>query len=285
MEQVKKNSDNFSFIDALGSFVTNAKFKRGYDQFAAGRTNEKTFIWDALSAIGSDYAETVYENVLNYIDNVSNIDLCKIKALKSIMQITGVDYSLVDDIKSIPLEVLNLLDLLSVNKKYLLNSRVFNERFRTELSSACTSLYEPYSTVDLASSISTDVGGTGNTALSDITEQNRYLDDSKYRRFVYNQYQNLLSANVFSKYADSENDLNSKYEYIYEYIADDLTGTYDTKQTEQTSQHDKDMLVTKIKCNVDTSFDAAEIVDSIEQGDDSLDNYGIQEQAVLSAEI
>lgn len=104
------------------------------------------------------------------------------------MEVTGIDYSLVDDIKDIPLEVLNLLDLLSINKKYLLHSRVFNERFRNELSGACTSLYEPYSTIDLSASISADAGQTGSTPLSSITEQNRYVDEDKYRQFVYNQY-------------------------------------------------------------------------------------------------
>lgn len=95
----------------------------------------------------------------------------------------------------------------------------------------------------------------------------------------------MLSGEVFKKYADSENDLNSKYEYIYEYIADDLTATSDPSQVEQASLHDKEMLVTKLKYNVNTAFDAAEIVDSIEQGDDTLDNYSTAQQQVLSAEI
>ena len=85
--------------------------------------------------MGEQYAEVIYENVLNYIDNVSNVDLCKIKSLQSMMQVVGLKYSVLDAFKSIPVEVANLMDVLSINKSYLLRSGVFKKYFTNYLRS------------------------------------------------------------------------------------------------------------------------------------------------------
>jgi hypothetical protein len=86
-----------------------------------------------LSAIGEDYAETIYENILNYIDNVSNVDLCKIKALQSMLKIVGLEYDILDSFSTIPVEIANLMDILSINRSYLLHSDKFSNEFINEL--------------------------------------------------------------------------------------------------------------------------------------------------------
>ena len=49
------------------------------------KNTAKAYIWNALSAIGQEYSDTIYENVVNYLDNVGNVDLCKVKALQSML--------------------------------------------------------------------------------------------------------------------------------------------------------------------------------------------------------
>lgn len=71
---------------------------------------------------------------MNYIDNVSNIDLCKVKALKSIIKILGIDYKVIENIDSMPIELLNLIDVLSINKKYLIDNKKLNNYFISILS-------------------------------------------------------------------------------------------------------------------------------------------------------
>lgn len=86
-----------------------------------------------LSTIGDDYANTIYENVLNYIDNVANVDLCKVKSLQSMIKVLGIDYDVVNDISKMPVEIASLIDILSVNKRYLLDNTTFSVNFHDML--------------------------------------------------------------------------------------------------------------------------------------------------------
>ena len=97
-------------------------------------TNKYSYIWEVLSAIGGDYAETIYENVLNYIDNVANVDLCKVKDLQSMITVLGIDYNIINDVQSMPVEIVNMIDILSINKHYLLDNHTFASAFAAELS-------------------------------------------------------------------------------------------------------------------------------------------------------
>ena len=122
---ISRNSNDFNFVEALGDFINNMKFKAGNNEFLSKQNTKDAYIWSTLSAIGDQYADVVYENVLNYLDNASNVDLCKVKALQSMIQVVGLKYDVFDTFKSIPVEVANLIDVLSINKSYLLRSNVF----------------------------------------------------------------------------------------------------------------------------------------------------------------
>jgi hypothetical protein len=131
---IQKTSNNFSFVDTLGSFINNKEFANGYYNYADGHHTSDAFIWEVLACIGNHIGSIVYSNVLNYIDNICNIDLCNIKALKSILQSFGLKYSIIDNLDIIPDEILNVINVLSINKKYLLNSGVISEALVNELS-------------------------------------------------------------------------------------------------------------------------------------------------------
>jgi len=102
---IQRTPAGFSTIDTMGSMINNAKFKRGYDEFVLGKKTEKSYIWEALSAVAQQFGQTLYENVRDYIDNVSNVDTCKVRALKSMMSLVGCDYNVLDKIGYYPIEI------------------------------------------------------------------------------------------------------------------------------------------------------------------------------------
>ena len=71
----------------------------------------------------------MYENVRDYIDNVSNVDTCKVRALKSMMRIVGSEYNVLDKIGYYPIEIQNLIDILSIRKKQLLSNTFMKQDF------------------------------------------------------------------------------------------------------------------------------------------------------------
>ena len=136
---VRYGSEGFDFAGTLGDFVGNAEFSYGNEDYkqdvsaiksgAYAVPNARSNIWHALSAIGQEIGEVTYANVKNYIDIVSNIDMCKTKSLMSMMKNVDMDYTVIKDIDDFPIEVLNLIDIFSIDKKYLLD----NDKIKDDL--------------------------------------------------------------------------------------------------------------------------------------------------------
>jgi hypothetical protein len=55
--------------------------------------------------MNSDVSETIYENILHYIENIANVDTCKVSSLKSMLKCIGTEYTIFDVIKKSPLEI------------------------------------------------------------------------------------------------------------------------------------------------------------------------------------
>ena len=91
-DAVQRNPGDFSAVDVMGSLVNNNKFKKGYDDFRNGQRTPKSYIWHALSAVANDVGEKLFTNVRDYIDNVTDVDVCKVRALASMMHMIGLDY-------------------------------------------------------------------------------------------------------------------------------------------------------------------------------------------------
>lgn len=130
---IKKSSDDFSFVDTLSQAVTNKEFLIGKLQLDANEKTPYSYLWEVLSAVGQDIGETLYSNVLNYIDNVCNIAVCKISALKSMLKAYGIKYTLFDNLDIFPTKIADMLDLLSINKRYLKDTNVFDRKFISQL--------------------------------------------------------------------------------------------------------------------------------------------------------
>ena len=88
-------------------------------------------MWRTLSAVAEEIGGVMQENIANFVDNVSNIELCKIKALHSMSEFTGTKYSVFQNIIGFPRELLGLMDILSIKREYLVNVLKVNEKFGT----------------------------------------------------------------------------------------------------------------------------------------------------------
>ena len=49
--------------------------------------------------------ESLFKNVRDYIDNVSNVDVCKVHALKSMMKQLDIEYLMLDKVQYYPVEI------------------------------------------------------------------------------------------------------------------------------------------------------------------------------------
>jgi hypothetical protein len=97
-KNVKRNTNNFNFVETIGDFTINEKFKQGLQELKCGYSSKETYIWEVLSSMNSDVSETIYDNVLNYIENIANVDTCKVSVLKSMMINMGINYNIINTI-------------------------------------------------------------------------------------------------------------------------------------------------------------------------------------------
>ena len=126
-ELYKKNSNEFSFVDTAADLAVNRDFVKGYLNARSGKSDETTIVWETLSAIGNDISRVLYENILNYIQDVSDINTCAVKSVCSMSKMVGTDnYVVIDELSKLPREILNLLDIFSIKREYLLDKNVFN---------------------------------------------------------------------------------------------------------------------------------------------------------------
>ena len=239
----QKNTNDFSFTDTIGSFINNREFSKGYDDFKNGNVTEKSYIFSALSAIGQEFGERLYSDVIHYVDNVVNVDTCKIKALKSMMYFLGIEYKVISNLDLFPVELLDLMDVLSLNPKFLL----YTDKLKPEFVNAL---------IDDGVIISSD--------------QNYTIDDNKYNNFKKTLYRNLLSSYISYRYSDHDNTR--------------VIDTYDFK-SQYTDEYTDRQLSAKIFKNVDRLLNVSGIVDRIENGEDSIENYSGNERDLIQDEI
>lgn len=282
IDEIGKNIDSFSFVNAIGSFINNAKFKSGFDQLCSVNSKD-TYIWSTLSCIGEQYGNVIYENVLNYIDNVANIDLCKVTALQSMMKIVGVEYDVLNAFSHIPVEIARLMDLLSINHKYLLDSKTFKQSFIDYLKEHGVILSGDPNTFGLSNVLSSteyepDIS-------SHIYDNGLYVDEKQYEKFLKDVYNEVLTSFVYMKYADAEVGLSTEHEYIYQYIKNELMAGQQVADVFQQTPYQAAISKLKIQYNINKSFNQEAIVDAIENGYDSYENYNIYQQQILDYEI
>ena len=212
LQNIKRNSNDFSFTDTAASLVNNKEYRSGYQDLIDGKHNDKTYFWEALSAVGDELGETLYENVLNYVNNAANINTCKLRALTSIAKVLGVtEFAILKNLDTVPPEVLNLMDIFSINKAYLLNINNFNTDFVKDLISECLNEETLSGSQERISSDlsyffldskfpSADI----ETATSSLNVFGT-LSERTYEKFVETAFFKLICSKLFQTYGDREN--------------------------------------------------------------------------------
>jgi len=235
LQNIKRNSNDFSFTDTAASLVNNKEYRSGYQDLIDGKHNDKTYFWEALSAVGDELGETLYENVLNYVNNAANINTCKLRALTSIAKVLGVtEFAILKNLNTVPPEILNLMDIFSINKAYLLNINNFNTDFVKDLISECLNeetlsgsqerISSDLSNFFLASSFpSADI----ENATSSINVFGA-MSQRSYEKFVEDAFFKLLCSKLFQTYGDKENPYQKNSE-SNSLVYHNLTTMYDVE--------------------------------------------------------
>lgn len=214
IKNIKRNTNGFSFIETVASLVNNKEYKSGYQDLIEGKTNDKTYFWTCLSAVGEEVSEVIYENVLNYVNNAANINTCRLKPLTSIARVLGVsEFAVLKNLNAIPLDVRNMMDVFSINRAYLLNVNYFDQDFVADLISSTLDV-DSISAVSASmagslSALASDgyfLSGDQETNVSALTVMGS-ISEETYRRYVEECFFKLLSEKVFQSYPGSSSDL------------------------------------------------------------------------------
>ena len=267
--------NDFSTIDTIGSLVNNENFKQGYNDLVQSKKTERSYIWEALSAVSQDLGQSLYQNVKNYIDNVSNVDTCKVKALRSMMSMLGSDYTLLDKISYYPIEIQNLIDILSISKKYLLNNKYIKKDFLDAcvadgimISCSPDQMLDQHVLSNLSNESLLSIDAVSSSSDYYILSSSKAFD--AYLSSIYgNLMYDMLTLHGTGICADVEL-----------YKTGFLSSLYDTNTiTEDKYLNQKKLL------NVDVNFDVQRVVNDIEVGIDSIDNYFGGQLSLLTEEM
>lgn len=291
-DKVGKNTDFFSFVKTIADIGSNKEFTEGYRALTSGDTvnlNEKSFVWYGLSAISETVGNTIYENVLNYIDNVANIDVCKVKALASMSKVLGVSNNgILETIDRMPNDVLRLVDIFSINKSYLTDPNVVgfellysvmekvkgNEEYQTKLAETKARAIEALSGFDP----------------NEISVKSN-IPDSIYRDFVYESFYDLLSEKVNLTYDGQEHTSevdNQEYRIFHNLVSRWNSGSNGTS-IPSFCFYDAIDLDSDWRGHIDSlknvyglkNFDPFTVASAISDGKDSLENYSGAKVLVL----
>ena len=114
-------------MSTIVDLVGNRRFKAGSADALCSDTdcilNESSNIWLSLSAVGQEIGGIFQSNINNFIDNLVNIDTCTVKGLQSLADILGTDYVIFNNIDDFPIDIIKMLDVLSIKKEYLASSK------------------------------------------------------------------------------------------------------------------------------------------------------------------
>lgn len=303
---IKKTNNDFSLIDTVANLAVNNEFIVGYQELLNNKETENVFLWRALSALGQDISETIYSNILNYINNVANIDTCTVKSLNSMAAILGTtSRGLSGIIQCAPPEILRLLDILSIPQSKLITTFAINTDLYLDLfqkTAAQTGFAEKFNKLKV-SVLSTEIIQNELSVLATIPRK-------IYKDFVKQAFLNELSNNININYDGSILQYDDRVG-LSARLSDDLFVcktlilSSDTTQTADTAGEttrisnsdafangylyavklnyryaDKLNLVKK-RYNLD-DFDADAILDDIEAGKDLFENYSGDKSYILS---
>lgn len=294
-EDVAKNDNSFSFISTAFDLVGNKEFKAAeYDVLCSNVENRNTYVWQALSAVGEKIGTAVHESILNYIDNVANIDTCNVRALQSMIKTIGTNYTTLKDINSFPLEVQNYIDIFSLQRELLLNSEKIKKTLadKIQISATFDSTQLP-SAVLCANEISTE---RAKLLAEDSTKEissnwfsdnqhvemssGMHIDDDKLDCVISSALYDLLMDKLHITYNDASNT------YVFQEISTNiLTDDFEIRKLDCYKSNIDSIANDMNKYAIANSFNVQQAADNILNMISSYDDYSKGEQIVINDEL
>lgn len=279
IDEDRRFSNKFDLSETLAGFVNNRDFGRGYADIESGQNQrqDQAYIWRAISAIGDDVANTIYENVLNYIDNVSNVDLCKTQALQSLVNTHGIRYSILNSLDIVPLELRNLIDVYSINKKYLIQNGILNGYRQYEIQNVLT---DSSVQLDGLDSVFSDVGAVSANVRPRIKND---VDEKDFYCFLSSMYFDTMYDAVATQFVpdDVSTSNQAAKRPIWLHYSDEFQNfmPYETQLSAEEFRR------FKLLNGIDADFDEVAVVDRINSGQDTLSNYQGDVLSLLKMEM
>lgn len=256
---ISKNINDFSFVNELINEINNEGFKNNVFYHTLSNDTQYSNIYNTISAISEDIGNKLYEETLNYIDNIGNIDICKTYALQSMLKMLGLNYNVFSIINRFPDELIELINIFSIRSDYLLNSNIVSKYIYENMQLSCLS------------------DNLSENSLSIIN----HIDKDKLDEFIKNIFRSQLEKICLHTYYDDlsiSNILTQEETYI-RYI------TNNHNIVEYTQVYKNSITELKYKYKIDKNFDEKSIVDDIEQGILKLDDFTEGQQIILNEEI
>ena len=310
-ELIQKNVNDYSFITELINSINNYNYSRpAFDILSGNVQTQESYIWNALSNIvgvktnimHDDIQHELEDNILNFIDNVSDIDCCKVKSLQSMIQLLGVNYNIFDKLKIMPLTIVKLIDILSIKKEYLVKSNKLTKLFSTLLYEQISSNVDNNNVnnisnltdLRLSSIISAETSVLINNnynlsidtySLSSLFDEHElsikyenYIEQEKLDEFTTAIFTNVLNNFCYLTYNN----------YSSRTIYNELSQSY-LEQDFSVDNNDTNELIElkkyRTKYNISKTFNSIIEANNIEQGFSSINDYSEHEKYLINAEL
>lgn len=245
---INKRGDTFSITSKLADYVINPDWKDGYIGYNnPSMHNDYKFLWGTISASCEDIGSEIYKKIANYINNISNIDTCEIHSLYSFAKMYGYNESLLFTNFTLPTEILELVNIFSLNKAYITG---------------------PNSILN-------------NT--SKILLQSLSGNDIEYVNYIKDIFYNTLYTFCNMKYR--ENELEDSFDNPDGIIWRNNIPKYTVNLFKNDSGTDSDILLKKISLSVPMYFPERYNVDEIQKGNKKLTDFSVTEQIILNMEL
>lgn len=273
-QNVNKKGDVFSVSSKLSEYTINPDWVDGYKALSNPEIqSDYKFFWKTMSATCDDIGSEIYKKIENYIGNISDIDTCEIHSLQDFAKLYGYNEDLTYSNFSFPVEILNIINIFSLNKECLYGANsVLTTETRNTLSSFITSSFY------LSSSTGWDES-TSTTIPSYVTDILQNRDDSSYIPYIKSVFFNTLSSFCQMKYRDDEDIHESKNIYEKNFVR------FSTDLFKADKESTKDILFKKIKLNVPTYFPERKYVDDIIKNLKKMTDFTVAEQQILQMEL
>lgn len=294
---IQHKAAEIDFLSVFGALICNNEFKSGYDQLREGKHNASTYVFESLSAVGNEIGSVMYDNVVNYIDNIAHIDTCKVSSLRSMIKMLGFDYAMFDSMQFLPLELRNLIDLMSIDKRYVSDNKYIKQDMLESLSDSSQfdnqqgilaytqSAFQIKDELAISAQISGDAQ-VNTTAFIYDNDSSDY--DNTYWAYVENVYYSLMLDFLNLQYNKPLSEM-SAFGISSNLVKDNLTdkdGYFIYDGSIPYYEMNDVSAIEELKRQYDVgAFDESKIVDAIDEGTDSLDNYAGAQLKILEAEI